>query len=178
MAGLFGESSDQKKALGTLGDISSFGTSSGTSDIGLSDNFWKGILQGGPEAEKVLAPQIGAIKEGAQQNKKTAAEFGTRSGGTAAANQMTDDNTRKSIDTMISTLTGQAASELGSHGTSLLNLGESAAGREGSLATEIQRDKMSALSGLGSSLGSLGAGIVTPGLSKWFSSFMGQGGEA
>src|ERR1700726_4264899 len=80
-----GPSGAQKADAGALGAIGNFGTSEGEADIGASDKFWQAILSGDPgQIARVLGPEISAVNKQGQQAKKTASEFGTRSGGTNA----------------------------------------------------------------------------------------------
>ena len=137
-----GPTSAQKSEAGALGSLGNFGTSEGESDIMASDTFWKSILSGDPgQISKVLGPQMSGINKRGQESKKTAAEFGNRGGGTNARMQMTDDSTRSSIDSLISSLTGSAAGALGSSGSSLLSTG--LAGHEGAFSadTTIQQEE-------------------------------------
>lgn len=122
-----GPSSQETGLESALAGAGSFATGEGEGDILASDNFWKAILSGDPgQISKVLGPQMSAVNKQGQQAKKTANEFGNRGGGTNAGAQMTDDNTRTTIDSMISKLTGSAAGALGSHGSGLLSTGVSA----------------------------------------------------
>lgn len=110
--------------IGNAGNIMNFGTSTGEGDIRNASDFYNTLLAGDPaKTAKLLAPQIGDITGAAQQKKNTMAEFGNRSGGNNSAASTIDDNTRKSIDDMISSLTGAAASGDASLGTSTLGLG-------------------------------------------------------
>ncbi len=119
-----GPNSGEGKQAGELGALAGFATSTGEGDIGLASNFWKSILSGDPAAiSRVLGPQISGINKRGQESKKTTAEFGNRGGGTNAAMQMTDDNTRSSVDSLISGYTGEAAGVLGSLGSNLLSTG-------------------------------------------------------
>jgi hypothetical protein len=119
-----GPNSGEKTQAGELGALSNFATSTGEGDIGMASNFWKSILSGDPAAiSRVLGPQISGINKRGQESKKTTAEFGNRGGGTDAAMQMTDDNTRSSVDSLISGYTGEAAGALGSLGSNLLSTG-------------------------------------------------------
>lgn len=104
---------DQNQA----GGIAGFGTSVGEGDVGTASGFDQTLLEGNPAATaKLLAPQIGAITGQGQQQKDTIAQFGNRSGGNNSESQTIDDKTRGNIDTMISSLTGGAAANLGNLG--------------------------------------------------------------
>ena len=120
-------------------NLANFATSTGEKQILEADKFWSAIMSGDPtQLAKVLGPQMSGINRRAQQSKKTTSEFGNRGGGTNAGMQMTDDTTRSSIDTMISQLTGGAASAEGASGAGLLSTGESAHGAAFSEASKIQ----------------------------------------
>lgn len=119
-----GPSGSEKQQFQDIAGIGNFGTSQGEGDIGLASNFWKSILSGDPsQISKVLGPQISGINKRGQEEKKTLGEFGNRSGGTNAKAQSIDDTTRSSVDSLISSLTGTAASSLGSMGQNLLSTG-------------------------------------------------------
>jgi len=119
-----GPSSAEKSQYGAIGATANFATSEGMADIGASDKFWRAILSGDPgQISSVLGPAISTANRQGQEAKRTASEFGTRSGGTAAGNQMTDDKTRSDVEGLIAHLTGQAAGALGSQGSGLLSTG-------------------------------------------------------
>ena len=85
----FGPSSQEKNQYGETGALANFATGEGEKDILASDNFWQAILSGDPsKISQVLGPQISGINKRAQQQKKTAGEFGNRGGGTNAGMQM------------------------------------------------------------------------------------------
>lgn len=110
--------------INNANDIMGFGTSVGKGDIGAASDWYKTLLGGNSAAEaKLLAPQIKTIQDQAQQKINTEQQFGDRSGGTNAGNQMTLDNARGSVDDMIAKLTGGAADNLAHLGTSTLGLG-------------------------------------------------------
>lgn len=116
-----GPSKDEKSAGKGLLGLGNFSASQGEGDILAADNFWKSILSGDPnQVSKVLGPEFSAINKRGQESKKTASEFGNRSGGTNAGMQMTDDTTRSEIDKLMASFTSTAASHLGNTGASLL----------------------------------------------------------
>jgi hypothetical protein len=122
-----GPSKEETALEAALAQAGSFATGEGEKDILASDNVWQAIISGDPgQISKFLGPQMSTINKQGQQTKKTASEFGNRGGGTNAGMQMTDDNTRTSIDSMISKLTGEAVGALGSSGRGLLSTGVSA----------------------------------------------------
>ena len=110
--------------INNAGNVMGFGTARGEGDIGAASDFYRTLLGGNSAAEaKLLAPQIKTMQDQAQQKIDTANQFGDRSGGTNAGNQMTLDNARGNIDNMIAQLTGGAAGGLANLGTSTLGLG-------------------------------------------------------
>jgi hypothetical protein len=110
--------------IGNIGGIANFSTGQGESDINAGTSLLKGIVSGDAgKISQVLAPQISAAKKSAQENMKSTAEFGTRSGGTAASNAATSDKVHAEITNLIGNLTGNAASSLLSTGSGLLGTG-------------------------------------------------------
>lgn len=110
-----------------FGQIGSFATNLGESDTSKSSNYWSSLLSGdASKSAKALAPQISASKVAGQQQNKTGAEQGTRSGGTAASTADTNDKTRGNITKLLGSLTSSAASSLSSQGSSAMNTGLSA----------------------------------------------------
>jgi hypothetical protein len=115
------------KNIKQFGDIGSFATNMGESSLTAGTNFEQGILSG--DATKVmqtLAPEISAGKKAAQEQNKTSAEMGTRSGGTTAGNAARDDTLHGQIVNLLGSLTGDAAKTLLSSGSTLLNQGTAA----------------------------------------------------
>jgi hypothetical protein len=125
LSGIFAGSNPTLEGdIGNAGNVMGFGTAVGEGDIGAASNFDQTLLEGDPAATaKLLAPQIGGITGRAQQQKNTIAQFGNRSGGNNSKAQTIDDTTRGSIDDMVSKLTGKAAGDIGSLGTSTLGIG-------------------------------------------------------
>lgn len=106
------------------GNVMNFGTSVGEGDITNASGFYNDLLAGDPaKTAQLLAPQIGNITGQGQQQKDTIAQFGNRSGGNNSKAQTIDDSTRANIDDMVSQLTGKAAGDIGSLGTSTLGIG-------------------------------------------------------
>lgn len=147
LSGIFtGSNPTLDGTIGNANDVMGFGTSVGKGDIGAASDWYKTLLGGNSAAEaKLLAPQIKTIQDQAQQKINTEQQFGDRSGGTNAGNQMTLDNARGSVDDMISKLTSGAADSLGHLGTSTLGLGLDAnqlAEREAQQRLENQRNSI------------------------------------
>ncbi len=151
-----GPTSEEKSQYRDLAGLAGFATGQGEGDIKLADNFWKSILSGDPnKISKVLGPQTSAINKQAQQEKMTASQFGNRGGGTNAGNQQAGDRVRTSYDSMVSSLTGGAASALGASGSSLLAAGASAHEGAFSEANTIQQQHAAQLNDIFKSISSI-----------------------
>lgn len=134
LSGLFGGSNPTLNSqIGTLGNLGNSSVTSGQQNQNTASSFFNSILSG--DADKVLAPQIAGIKGQGQQQKQTLSQFGNRGGGTNATAQMSDDTTRKGINDLIASLTGSAATNLASLGTTQVGQGLSAYGAQ---ATDSQ----------------------------------------
>jgi len=127
LTSMWGNDKTATKASDSLLNNGSWATGQGQSDVGKASNFFSSILSGDPsKISQTLSPEIGAAKTSAQQENKTKAEFGSRSGGKAASAAMTDDKLHSDIAGWTAALTGQAAETLGSMGSNLLQTGTSA----------------------------------------------------
>jgi len=107
--------------FGSEGD---FATGTGQGDVAAASVFYKDILSGDQTKEaEALAPEIGAIKGQAQQQKKTIANNSTRSGGTAAEAGAIDDKVTGDITGLLGSEKSSAASGAASLGTSEQSIG-------------------------------------------------------
>ena len=137
-----GVSGDQKQQYADLTSAGGFATGEGEGDISASDKFFKDILSGdSTKTAQALAPQIGAAKTSAQQNAKTAEEFGNRGGGTNASSAAEGDRLHSDITGLVGETTGKAASTLGSEGSGLLGTGIGAAATGFDEASKMQQQK-------------------------------------
>lgn len=137
---LFGGSSPQLNTLiGQYGQIGGNLTGQGQKYTNQSGDFFSSILSGDASKQaQVLAPEISSAKTSAQQQNKTNAEFGTRSGGTTASTAATNDRVHSDITNLIGSLTGSSASNLASLGTTLTGQGLGALGQEqGAVAQQM-----------------------------------------
>ena len=130
------------------GQIEGFATGVGEGDISADSAFQNAIL-GGNQADiaKLLAPQIQTMQKQGQQQLATTSQFGNRSGGTNASNQQNLDTTRANIDNGITSLTGQAATNLGNLGTSTLNTGLQANEQQAQLSQEQMQNFINSILG-------------------------------
>lgn len=101
------------------------------------------------KTSQVLAPQISAAKTSLQQDQKTAAQNGTRSGGTAASNNAAKDKIHSDITNLTGSLTGGAASTLLSSGSSLLGTALSANGQQAQLSQDQMANWQKSILGSG-----------------------------
>lgn len=156
-----GPTSEEKSQYRDLSGLAGFATGQGEGDIKLADNFWKSILSGdSSKIASVLGPETSAINKQAEQQKKTASEFGNRSGGTNAAQQEAGDKVRTGYQGLVSGLTGSAAGALGASGSSLLAAGASAHEGAFSEANTIQQQHSAQLNDIFKSISSIAAGFA------------------
>ena len=106
------------------GQIAGYGTSTGEGLTTSAGNFYQTLLGGDPsKTAKLLAPQLKTMQDQQQQQQKTSAEFGNRSGGTNAKNQTAGDTTRANYTDLVSKLTSGAAGGAAGLGKDLLSTG-------------------------------------------------------
>jgi hypothetical protein len=119
-----GPSKQQNQQFSALSGASSYATGAGQQDITAGTNFFKSLLSGDPtQIAGVLSPAISAEKTSVQQDQKTGAMMGNRSGGTAASNAAASDKVHSDITNLTGNLLGGAASSLTGAGGSLLSSG-------------------------------------------------------
>ena len=119
-----GKNDDLNKDIDQSAGISSDASKLGAQDVNAASGFYTDILSGDPTKEgEALAPEISGLKSRVGQQKKTGAEFGTRSGGTAAQNNAADTNANTEILNLEGGLKQSAASGAASLGTSQEGLG-------------------------------------------------------
>ena len=122
-----GDSRALDSSIANAGNIMNFGTNLGESDLTMGSDFYRNLLRGDPAIiGQLLGPQISGIQKRGQQQIQTEGEFGNRSGGTNAENQMNLDTQRAQVEDMISKLTAQAAGAVTNIGENALGLGLSA----------------------------------------------------
>ena len=166
LGGIFtGSSPNLTAAEGTASNIGGFGTGVGEGAVSSGLGFEEGLLSGNQAEEaKLLAPEISGIQKRGQQQIQTAGEFGNRSGGTNAAAQNNIDTQRANVNDMIAQLTGNAAANVTSTGTGLLNTGLSASeaqAQEAQMQLENQRNSL-----LGNAIGEGAGALENFGLGK------------
>ncbi len=138
---LFGGSSPELNSLiGTFAQTGNKSLNQGQTNQNTAAGFWNSILSGdSSKVTQALSPEISAAKASAQQNNKTAAEFGTRSGGTAASTAATNDKVHGEITNLIGSLTNSSASNLANLGSAQVGEGSGLLGQEqGAVQARIQ----------------------------------------
>ena len=154
---LFGGSNSVLNSdISGAGAISGFSTGVGEGDVTAASKWYRDILNGGTAEAEALAPEISSAQARAQQGKKTRSEFGTRSGGTAAANAAADAGVSTDILNLEGSLKQGAASGAASLGTSEQSIGLNANQQQAQEA--IQRQQLQENSILGKAItGGIGA---------------------
>jgi hypothetical protein len=145
-----GSSPELNTLIGQYGQIGGNLTGQGQSNVNKASDFYSSILSGDSSKQsQALAPEISAAKKSAQEQNKTTAEFGGRSGGTAASTAMTNDKTHEYLTNLIGRLTGKSADALGSLGTSELSTGLGALGQEQGASQQRMENWSNSILGLG-----------------------------
>jgi hypothetical protein len=142
---LFGQEAGQESGLG----------SGLTTDAA---KWYESILSGDPTQEaSAIAPESAALTEEAQQKKNELAQFAPRSGGTAAATDMMDANTRAQIFKLLGGLKSVAAAGAAGLGTTEQGLSLSAKDLQDRAAQEQRQNWMNSIIGqaIGTGIGSL-----------------------
>ena len=156
ISSLFGGNKGTLQNEDTLSNTGGAAIGAGQNLTGAAGDFYKTLLSGDPGAiTKLLAPQINSIGKQTQQKKQAASQFGNRSGGTNAEMQAAGDQSRGTINDLVSNLQGSAAGGAASLGTSLLGQGIGATQGAGSLGIQRQQLTNQMMSSVGSGIGSL-----------------------
>jgi hypothetical protein len=119
-----GSSSNLNTLIGQYGQAGASELGQGQKNQNQAGNFFSSILSGdSSKVSQALSPQISAAKTSAQQQNATNAQFGTRSGGTAASTAATSDKVHSDITNLIGSLTNSSASNLASLGSTQVGQG-------------------------------------------------------
>lgn len=145
-----GQNKTLNNTINTAGDISQFGTNTGQGAITDANQYYSNILSGDPsKIAESIAPEIQAGQQQTQQAKQGMAQFGTRSGGTAAASAGADAANRGNIISLIGKLqSGAAAGEAGI-GENQTAQGLAANGQQAQLSQEQLQNYMNSILGKG-----------------------------
>jgi hypothetical protein len=148
---IFGGSSPELSALiSEFGQIGKYQTGQGQKYTNKAGDFYSDIISGDPTKQmRVMAPAIDAAKKSSSQDIKTATMFGPRSGGTAAKNASSSDTIHGYIADLIGQLTGSAATNLGSLGTTMTSTGLQSLGAETEAVQQQMENWNNSILGLG-----------------------------
>ncbi len=136
----------EQAALGSLGTGQ---TATGEGLVTPSATYYENILSGDPaKIAQSLAPEISMGQQQTEQGKLTSSEFGTRSGGTAAANAAADAANRANLIDLVGGLQSGAAGSAGSLGSSQESLGAGNIGTEAQMAIDRQNQVASDVGGI------------------------------
>ena len=145
-----GQNDTLNKNINQFGQDAGVAQKQGQGDTNAASSFYQNILSGDPTLEaKAIAPETAAAQQGAQQQKNALAQFGNRSGGTAAAASGIDAQTRSQLTQLLGGLKTGAASGAAGLGTAEQGL---------SLQDKAQQDQASQQR-----------------LQNWMNSILGQG---
>lgn len=128
LASIFGgQSKNLNGLIDQYGQIGQSQTGQGQKNENTASSFWDAIVSGDATRQAgALAPEISSAKTSAANQNKTNAEFGTRSGGTAASTAATNDKVHSDITNLIGSLTNSSASSLANLGENQVSTGLSA----------------------------------------------------
>jgi hypothetical protein len=147
---LGGQNSTLNSAIGKAGDISQFDTNTGQGAITDANSYYQNILSGDPsKIAESIAPEIQAGQQQTQQAKQGMAQFGTRSGGTAAASAGADAANRGNIISLIGKLQQGAASGETGIGENQTAQGLQANGQQAQLSQEQLQNYVNSILGSG-----------------------------
>ena len=109
-----------------------------------------------------LAPEISAGQNQVEQQRLNDANFVTRSGGTAAANEAATAGERGNIINLMGETQGNAANALGTLGTTQTGQGASALGNEADLANQRRQQDVGDINGIVQGAASIATGLFDP----------------
>lgn len=145
-----GQNTTLNKDIDQSGQQAGFDTGQGQSDVLAGTDFLKSILGGDATKQaQAIAPEISAAKTSQQQDQKTLAQNGTRSGGEAASSAADADKTHATITDLLGQLTGKAATSLPSIGTNLTSQGTAATAQQANEAQERMQNWLNSILGKG-----------------------------
>lgn len=160
-----GVSKEQQGQFNQLAAGSSFATGMGEGALTSSNKFMEDLLSGDPtKVASALAPEIAGQQKQTEQAKNQIAQFGPRSGGTAAAVANMDTASRGNIINLAGGLQGGAASSLASTGTNLLGLGMEGNKAGFDEASQLQQQRLAKFNDIMSSIANVASGALTGGL--------------
>jgi hypothetical protein len=147
-----------------LNQIGGFETGIGEQGTTAAMNYDLGILSGDPtKTAQTLAPEIRTQQEGEQQAKNQLAEFGNRSGGTAAKAASLDSAGRGNIISLLGGLQSSAATNAGSLGTQDLGMASGNINDVARLRTAEQAREQADVGGIAKGAGEIASSLFAGG---------------
>ena len=147
----------EQKKFGSLGDYQT-GVGEGLTTAGAGFN--EDILSGDPtKISQALAPEISAGQGQVEQQRLQDANFGTRSGGTAASTEAATAANRGNIIDLVGGLQKSTAESSLSHGGNLMDSASSNIGNEAQLAEQRRQQQVGDVNGIASSVASIATGL-------------------
>lgn len=136
--------------IGGLGSLAGFSTKVGEGSTTDASTFYHDILSGDPsKIATSLAPEISSGQTQGQQAKEGMAQFGTRSGGTAAASAGIDAGTRANLINLVGGLQKSSADSAGNLGTANLGLASNDTMSQAKLAQQRMQNWLDSIIGKG-----------------------------
>jgi hypothetical protein len=169
MGGLVGGIYDLFAGNPTQGEQNTFGAL-GNEQIGTGEGlvtpaatYYQDILSGDPtKIAQSLAPEISAGQDQVEQQALTGAQFGTRSGGTAAANAAAQGQERGNIINLAGGLQQGAAAGAAGLGESQESQGAGNIGNQANLATAARNRTVGDINGIAGGVASIAAPFLAP----------------
>ena len=147
----------EQKKFGSMGDYQT-GVGEGLTTAGAGFN--EDILSGDPtKISQALAPEISAQQGEIEQQNLKNANFGTRSGGTAASAENAAAAGRGNIINLVGGLQKSTAESSLTHGGNLMSEASSNIGNEAQLAEQRRQQQVGDVNGIASSAAEIAMGI-------------------
>ena len=150
-----GQDKNLNSLIGTFNQAGSSSLGQGQKNQNTAGNFWNSIISGdSSKTAQALAPEISSEKKAVQQDQKTSAMFGNRSGGTAASNNAATDKVHSDITNLVGSLTNSSASSLASLGSAQVGEGSGLLSQEQGADAARMENWSNSILGLGLTKGS------------------------
>ena len=147
----------EQKKFGALGDYQT-GVGEGLTTAGAGFN--EDILSGDPtKISQALAPEISTGQGRVEQQRLHDANFGTRSGGTAASTANAEGANRGNIINLVGGLQKSTAESSLTHGGNLMSEASGNIGNEAQLAEQRRQQQVGDVNGIASSVASIATGL-------------------
>lgn len=150
-----------KRQENQLGALGGYDTTGGEALTSAAEQFDLGILSGdSSKVASTLAPEISGQQQQIQQQAKSNAEFGTRSGGTAASTNAAEAQGRGNILNLEGGLQQGTAANAGSLGSNLLSQATGNINDQAGLASNWAKQEQSDVGGIAKGAAEIAAGAA------------------